>query len=163
MPYSLRKNQPVPTLFGVPVGGSGGVSSKNIPPPSGGEDDPETRAERRIGIPYDEWNFHTRRYRRGHVSVIEERAPVESRQLEPPPPEVMRWFCKSPTRAWHRKLDDGTDLDLDAYVDQYCATVAGEPTIIAPSGPTWASKPSRVRGGQPRSRPMRSCMPLKCG
>ena len=128
MPYSLRKNQPVPTLFGVPVGGSGGVSSKNIPPPSGGEDDPETRAERRIGIPYDEWNFHTRRYRRGHVSVIEERAPVESRQLEPPPPEVMRWFCKSPTRAWHRKLDDGTDLDLDAYVDQYCATVAGNET-----------------------------------
>ena len=128
MPYSLRKTQPKSLLFAVPVGGAGGVSSKNIPPESSGDDDPETKSDRRIGIPYDEWNFHTRRYRRGYVSVLERHAPASSEAREALSPSVGRWFVQSPNRRWHQRREDGTDLDVEAYVDQYCAAAAGDQT-----------------------------------
>ncbi len=127
MPYALRKTQPIQTsLFAIPVAGSGGVRSNHTPPPSAAEDDPETRSNRRIGIPYDEWNRHTRRYRRGFVSVIEKHAPIDSGPPPAPPPEVMHWFRHGPSRTWQRHLEDGTDLDVEAYVEQHCAVVSGQ-------------------------------------
>lgn len=128
MPYALRKNQPFQSPFAVPVAGSGGVRSRNTPPPSIGEDDPEPRSDRRIGIPYDEWDRNARRYRRGHVSVIEHHAPVDGKPPVPPSPEVLQWFLYSPTRAWQKHLEDGTDLDVEAYVRQYCAAASGDET-----------------------------------
>ncbi len=126
MPYNLRKNQPNKTFFAIPVGGSGGVRSTNIPPPSRPEeDDPETRSNRRIGIPYDEWNMLTRRYQRGHVSVIEKHAAIKTTEQLNPQPEIVRWFKQSPSRTWYKRLEDGTDLDVDAFVDQHCAQAAG--------------------------------------
>jgi len=128
MPYSVRKTQPKSSPFLIPVGGPGGVKSRNLPPPPGGDDDPEIRVERKVGIPYDEWNVHTQSYRQAHVSVIERHAPIDSGPLTPPPPEVMRFFRLSPTRRWYKRREDGTELDIDAFVDQHCAMAAGEET-----------------------------------
>ncbi|MBW2399818.1 MAG: MorD protein [Deltaproteobacteria bacterium] len=126
MPYALRKSQSLrPPLFAIPVAGGGGVRSRNIPPPPGVDDDPETRSERRVGIPYDEWNVHTKNYRRGHVSVLERHAPMDSGPPLAALPEVLRWFRHGPTRTWQRGLEDGTDVDIEAYVEQHCATVSG--------------------------------------
>ena len=41
------------------------------------------------------------------------------------------------------------------------ATVSGEPTYSAPSGPASCSNAARVTGGQPRSAPMRSRIRLE--
>ena len=126
MPYSMRKSQPVKTLFAIPVGGSGGARSKNIQPPASLDDETESLVERKIGIPYDEWNIHTQRYRNTHVSVIETNAFASAGATTRPPAEIMRWFQLSPSKSWQRGLEDGTDLDVDAYVDQHCATIAGD-------------------------------------
>lgn len=126
MPYSLRKSQPRPVVFGIPVGGSEGARSRNLPPPDRLEEsDPESRADRRVGIPYDEWDRFTRRYRRAHVSVLERH--VETGEGKPlrPAPELLHWFRQSPSRVWRPRLEDGTELDVDAFVDERTAQAAG--------------------------------------
>ena len=126
MPYSVSKSQPRPAVHGVPVGGSDGARSRNLPPPDRpDESDPEATADRRVGIPYDEWNRFTRRYRRGHVSVLERH--VESGRGRPlrPSPELVRWFQQSPSHVWRSRLEDGTELDVDAFVDEWAAQTAG--------------------------------------
>ncbi len=128
MPYSIRKSQPVKVLFAIPVGGSGGVRSKNIQPPPSDQDEPEVRIERKVGIPYDEWDVHRQCYRKNYVSVVESRVASDTGPLAPPSPEILRYFRLSPTRTWHKRLEDGTDLDIDAFVDQHCANAAGEDT-----------------------------------
>ena len=126
MPYSLRKSQPKPAALSIPVAGTGGARSRNVPPRDRPEEsDPEATSDRRVGIPYDEWNRFTRRYRRGHVSVVERH--VATGQGEPlrPEPEILRWFRQSPSRVWRSRLEDGTDLDVDAFVDEATAQAAG--------------------------------------
>lgn len=126
MPYSLRKSQPRRAVLSIPVGGTDGARSRNVPPRDRPEEsDPEATADRRVGIPYDEWNCFTRRYRRGHVSVLERH--VETGRGKPlrPAPELLRWFRQSPSRVWRSRLADGTDLDVDAFVDESTAQAAG--------------------------------------
>ena len=61
MPYSLRKSQARRAALAIPVGGSDGARSGNLPPRDRpDESDPEASADRRVGIPYDEWNRFTR-------------------------------------------------------------------------------------------------------
>ncbi len=128
MPYSLRKSQPRPTVFGIPVGGTGGARSRNVPPPERVEEsDPEARSDRRVGIPYDEWNHFTRRYRRGHVSVVEGHAPSGDVKPSRPEPELLHWFQQSPSRVWQSRLEDGTELDVESFVDEWVDHVAGNP------------------------------------
>lgn len=128
MPYSIRKSQPVKVLFAIPVGGSGGVRSKNIQPPPSDQDEPEVRVERKVGIPYDEWDVHRQRYHKGFVSVVEQKVPCDPGPIAPPSAEILRYFRMSPTKAWHKRLEDGTHLDVDEFVAQHCANVAGEST-----------------------------------
>lgn len=128
MPYSIRKSQPVKVLFAIPVGGSGGVRSKNVQPPPSDQDEPEVQVERKVGIPYDEWDIFKQRYHKGFVSVVEQKVSVDAGAMTPPSPEILRYFRMSPTKAWHKRLEDGTDLDVDAFVSQHCSRVAGEST-----------------------------------
>ena len=126
MPYSLRKSQPRPTVFGIPVGGSDGARSRNLPPPDRPEEsDPESTADRRVGIPYDEWNRFTRRYRRGHVTVLERHVEIERGRPLHPAPELLHWFRQSPSHVWRPRQEDGTELDVDAFVDEWAAQTAG--------------------------------------
>jgi len=127
MSYSVRKSQPRPTLFGIPVGGADGARSGNVPlPDRADERDPEATADRRVGIPYDEWNRFTRCYRRGHVSVVERHVDTSEGKTLRPAPELLHWFRQSPSRVWRSRLDDGTDLDVDAFADEWIAQAAGE-------------------------------------
>jgi hypothetical protein len=126
MPYSLRKSQPRPSVLAIPVGGIDGARSRNLPPPDRREEsDPESTAERRLGIPYDEWNRFTRRYRRGHVSVLERHVETAEGKRLRPAPDLLRWFRQSPSRAWRPRLEQGTELDVDAFVDEWTAQTAG--------------------------------------
>lgn len=128
MPYSLRKSQPRPTALSIPVGGSDGARSRNLPPPERlDESDPEATADRRVGIPYDEWDRVTGRYRRGHVSVLERHVQTAEGRRTRPAPELLRWFRQSPSRAWRSRLEDGTELDVAAFVDERTARAAGSP------------------------------------
>lgn len=128
MPYSIRKSENSKRLFTIPIGGSGGAKNTNLAPPPSGEDEPEIRVERRLGIPYDEWDCYRNCYKRDHVSVIERHAPLDAAPANTPPPEILRYFRLSPTRTWHRRLEDGTDLDVDAFVEQHCAKITGDET-----------------------------------
>ena len=127
MPYSLRKSKPRPTALAIPVGGIDGARSANVPPRDRpGESDPEATEERRVGIPYDEWNRFTHRYRRDHVSVVERHvARVVARRLRPAP-ELLSWFRQSPSRVWRSRLEDGSELDVDAFVEERAAASAGD-------------------------------------
>jgi nitric oxide reductase activation protein len=80
-----------------------------------------------VGIPYDEWDRFTRRYRRGHVSVLERHVGTARGKPLRPAPELLRWFQQSPSRVWRSRLGEGTDLDVDAYVEEWIGQAAGNP------------------------------------
>jgi nitric oxide reductase activation protein len=42
-----------------------------------------------------------------------------------PAPELLRWFRQSPSRAWRSRLEEGTERDVDAFVDEWVAQAAG--------------------------------------
>src|SRR3546814_7881945 len=66
------KRQLSKALHTIPVAGQGGVQNPNLPPPSRPEEDePPMRRDRRVGIPYPEWNFWTKRFLPDHVAVLE--------------------------------------------------------------------------------------------
>jgi len=126
MPYSLRKSQPRPSVLAIPVAGTDGVRSRTVSAPDRLEEsDPESTADRRVGIPYDEWNRSTRRYRRGHVSVLEKHVTAGDGRPLRPAHDLLHWFRQSPSRVWRSRREDGTELDVEAFVDEWVAQTAG--------------------------------------
>ena len=114
----------------VPVGGAGGEEAPRAGAPETNELPAEetSRDDRRFGVPYPEWDGFRARYRREWVAVLERRAPAPAGFLPAPPPEVLRWFRQAPTRMWHDRLEDGTDLDVAAFTEQHCRAATGEPS-----------------------------------
>lgn len=115
------------SVYGLPI--SGDAATRVRRPPTGGsgqksEEDESCLA--RVGIPYDEWDASTGQYRLGHVSVLEVRAIAPESAPAPPSPDILTWLRRSPTRAWQWGLEDGTDLDLDSYVDYRCRLRSGQ-------------------------------------
>jgi len=128
MPWSSRRPLSQ-TLHSIPVGGQGGAPNANLPPPSRPDDeDPEIRVDERPGIPYPEWNAWTGRFLRDHVAVLERRQVTASRSTAPTTADLRRWFEEHTQRAITGRLEDGSDLDIDRYVDYYVDTVAGTAT-----------------------------------
>ncbi|HKY17124.1 MAG TPA: VWA domain-containing protein [Microthrixaceae bacterium] len=114
-------------IHSIPVGGDGGVRDPNLPPPSRPEDDDiEVRTDERIGIPYPEWNAWTERFLTDHVAVLE--LPLVTAGSSPTrvSPAVRRWFEEHTHRIVRNGLEDGSDLDIDRYVDHYIQAAAGE-------------------------------------
>lgn len=133
MPWSSNeKRRPRP--YSVPVGGDGGVRNTTMPPPSRPEEDDQPLSrDRRPGIPYPEWNMHTGSLLPDHVAVVEiaRRTPVG--ELSAASAELRKWFEQPTVRAMTNRLDDGSDLDVDAYVDHrldVLAGAAGQPRIF---------------------------------
>lgn len=111
----------------IPIGGAGGIQNANLPPPSRPEDeDIEIRSDQRPGIPYPEWNAWTRRFLPDHVAVLERKHPSGFRPRRPISTELRRWFDEHTDRAMKNRLEDGSDLDIDQYIDHYVANVTGE-------------------------------------
>lgn len=124
----------------VPVGGRGGEQAPRTGPPETKEppDDEPSREDQRFGLMYPEWDTNRGRYRQDWVAVLERRTAGSGGVLAPPPAEVLRWFRQAPTRTWHDGLEDGTDLDVAAFIEQHCRQVTGELTdgrVYASLGP----------------------------
>jgi hypothetical protein len=125
MPWtSTQKRMPRP--YSVPVGGDGGVRNSNLPPPSRPQDDDvDTTPAHRPGIPYPEWNDWNKNFLRNHVAVVE-RAHGGGRHTATVPIDVRKWFTQNTHRAMCTRLEDGSDLDVEQYVEHYIDLSTGE-------------------------------------
>ncbi|MEZ0351644.1 nitric oxide reductase activation protein NorD [Mycobacterium sp. pR1184] len=126
MPWTTTQ-QRLPRPYSVPVGGDGGVRNPNLPPPSRPQDnDFDVTPEHRPGIPYPEWNMWTRQFMRDHVAVIEHAAGRHIRRPVPVAVDVRKWFEEHTHRAMTNRLEAGSDLDVDQYVNHYVNLTTGE-------------------------------------
>ncbi|ORV61719.1 MorD protein [Mycobacterium europaeum] len=143
MPWTTTQKR-LPRPYSVPVGGDGGIANPNLPPASRPQDnDLDVTPEHRPGIPYPEWNIWTQRFLRDHVAVIERADARHPRRPEPVPVgvDLRTWFQEHTHRAVTNRLEDGSDLDVDQYVNHYIDLATGE-----------ANEPRMFRELLPRSR-----------
>ncbi|MBY0289096.1 MAG: MorD protein [Mycobacteriaceae bacterium] len=126
MPWTTtQKRRPRP--YSVPVGGDGGVRNPNLPPPSRPHDnDLDITPEHRPGIPYPEWNAWTESFMVDHVAVLERTYSAQHRQPAPVSADLRKWFSEHTHRAMQNRLEDGSDLDVDQYVNHYIDLITGE-------------------------------------
>jgi nitric oxide reductase activation protein len=127
MPWSERTRSLSPGFDTIPVGGDGGVQNPNLPPPSRPEDeDIEVRADRRIGVPYPEWNVWTAKFLTDHVAVIEHKHAWRAHRTAPMSASLRRWFEARTHRVMKYRLEDGSDLDIDHYIEHHVDTLIGK-------------------------------------
>lgn len=126
MPWSSSRSD-TQRLMSIPVGGEGGVRNANLPPASRPEDDDlDIRPDQRAGIPYPEWNSWRDQFLPDHVAVLERRQTRHDRRSGASP-DIRRWFDEPTHRTMVNRLEDGSDLDVDAYVAAYADSHAGSP------------------------------------
>jgi nitric oxide reductase activation protein len=126
MPWSSRKSFNR-IGYSIPVAGDGGVRNPNLPPPSRPEDEEiEIRPDRRVGIPYPEWNAWTESFLPRHVAVLERKHPSRSQPGRPVSPAIRRWFEEHTHRVMTNGLEDGSCVDIDRYVDYYVDRRCGQ-------------------------------------
>src|SRR3546814_7969307 len=107
MPWS-SKRQLSKALHMIPVAGQGGVQNPNLPPPSRPEEDePPLRRDERVGIPYPEWNFWTKRFLPDHVAVLERKHVSDVPAQLVASTDLRRWFEERTHRAMRNRLEDG--------------------------------------------------------
>jgi len=117
------------TLHTIPVGGQGGAKNPNLPPPSRPEEeDPEIRTSQRAGIPYPEWNAWKDAFLPDHVAVLERKLSSRAQQTQPVSTDLRRWFEERTHRAMRNRLEDGSDLDIDQYINYHVDTLTGRAT-----------------------------------
>ncbi len=61
-----------------------------------------------------------------HVTVIERVHPGTHRRARPVGVDVRKWFEENTHRRMHNRLEDGSDLDVEQYVEHYIDVAAGE-------------------------------------
>jgi nitric oxide reductase NorD protein len=126
MPWTTTQKR-LPRPYSVPVGGDGGVRNPNLPPPSRPQDnDLDVTPQHRPGIPYPEWNMWTQRFMRDHVAVVEHADSPRARRPVPVAVDVRKWFEEHTHRAMTNRLEDGSDLDVEQYVNHYIDLTSGE-------------------------------------
>ena len=126
LPWTSNQKR-VPRPYSVPVGGDGGVRNPNLPPPSRPQDDDlDATPRHRPGIPYPEWNAWTGTFLRDHVAVLEYPRPAHTRPGAATSPDLRAWFTEHTHRAMVGRLDDGSDLDVNAYVEHRIDLACGE-------------------------------------
>jgi len=126
MPWSTNKRYVSPGYESIPAGGESNIKSSRLPPPSRPEDDDtEIRDDQRAGIPYPEWNLWTGSFLRDHVAVLESRQPPGRATARAVPADLRRWFEEHTHRVMKRHLEDGSDLDLDHYIDYHVDRLTG--------------------------------------
>ncbi|MHC9295011.1 nitric oxide reductase activation protein NorD [Mycobacterium sp. LTG2003] len=126
LPWTSTQKR-LPRAHSVPVGGDGGVRNPNLPPPSRPQDnDLDITPDHRPGIPYPEWNAWTKSFMPDHVAVLEQAHNHRHRQPGVVAVDVRKWFEENTHRAMKNRLEDGSDLDVDQYVDHYIDLTTGE-------------------------------------
>jgi hypothetical protein len=126
LPWTTNeKRQPAP--HSVPAGGDGGVRNSNLPPPSRPQDnDLDITPDHRPGIPYPEWNAWTKSFMPDHVAVLEQPHVGRTGRPGAVAVDVRKWFEKNTHHAMKNRLEDGSDIDVDQYVDHYIDVTTGE-------------------------------------
>ncbi len=126
MPWTISEKR-LPRPYSVPVGGEGGVRNSNLPPPSRPQDnDLDLTPHHRPGIPYPEWNAWTEKFMADHVAVVERAHTDGSRRPASVNVDVRKWFEENTHRSMRNRLEDGSDLDIEQYVDHYIDLTTGE-------------------------------------
>ncbi len=138
MPWSTKRKLS-PTLHTIPVAGDGGVKNTNLPPPSRPKDDLTIiNSDQRIGIPYPEWNRWTRSFLQNHVAVLERQHNDSNIGYTPTSTALRSWFEKHTHRAMKSGLHDGTEVDVDRYIQYVVDGATGtytEPRIFRDLSP----------------------------
>jgi nitric oxide reductase NorD protein len=149
MPWTTTQKR-LPRPYSVPVGGDGGVRNPNLPPPSRPQDnDLDITPDHRPGIPYPEWNAWTKTFMRDHVAVLERACTKRAAEHVPVPMDLRRWFQEHTHRAMRNRLEDGSDIDVDQYVNHFVDMTTGE-----------ASEPRIFRELLPSSRDVTTALLL---
>lgn len=127
MPWSLRHKRELPPGFDTtPVAGESNIRNPNLPPPSRPEDEELiVRVDQRPGVPYPEWNLWTKAFLKNYVAVQERRFQSGSSPAKSSDINLRRFFEEHTHRALKRRLEDGCDLDVDAYIEHYMDTITG--------------------------------------
>lgn len=126
MPWTTNEKR-LPRPHSVPVGGEGGIRNSNLPPGSRPQDnDLDVTPDHRPGIPYPEWNAWTESFLPDHVAVVERAHAKTERRATPIGVDVRKWFEENTHRAMRSRLEDGSDLDVEQYVDHYVGVSTGE-------------------------------------
>ncbi|MET0657084.1 MAG: hypothetical protein ABW110_02865 [Steroidobacteraceae bacterium] len=72
----------------------------------------------RVGTPYPEWHVIRGEYRDQYVTVFETRQPLPIRCApEVVEPRLAAWFEQPLDRRWQQRLEDGSDVDVDALIE----------------------------------------------
>lgn len=122
---TTQQRRPAP--HSVPVGGDGGVRNPNLPPPSRPQDnDLDVTPDHRPGIPYPEWNAWTKSFMPDHVAVLELARNSRNGVPGAVSADLRRWFEEQTHRAMKNRLEDGSDLDVEQYVNHYIDLTTGE-------------------------------------
>lgn len=133
LPWTTTQKR-TPATHSVPAGGDGGVRNPNLPPPSRPQDnDLDITPDHRPGIPYPEWNAWTKSFMADHVAVLEQAHGSRHRRPGPVSADLTQWFEEHTHRAMKNHLEDGSDIDVDQYVDHYIDLMTGkaiEPRIF---------------------------------
>jgi hypothetical protein len=106
----------------IPLSGPDGGPVEH-PGETGGLDALEGHG-RRLGIPYDEWDYRRGGYRRGYAWVLESEEPASGGAGAASPPLPMPMPVLRPARVRQRGCDDG-DIDVDAVVSWRCDLASG--------------------------------------
>lgn len=118
LPWANRKRLHRFSTWSVAIAGEGEAAARGAGQPDENEEErllDERNA--RSGIPYPEWNVFSQQYREQHVSVIESRVRADSDRKEEVDPRLAAWFEQPIDRGWRHRLEDGSDIDVDAVVD----------------------------------------------
>ncbi len=127
MPWSTTRRYLSPGFDTVAAGGESNIESSRLPPPSRPEDDDiEIRADQRAGIPYPEWNLWTNKFLADHVAVLERKHPPSTRPIPRVSADLRRWFEEHTHRVMKGRLEDGSDLDIDQYIEHHVDRLIGK-------------------------------------
>ena len=168
MPWTSPRTDSV-RLMSIPVGGEGGVRNPNLPPPSRPEDeDIEIRPGPARGHPLPGVERLDPklpcRPRRGSGA----QTPSHSGPRVPVSTDLRRWFEEHTHRAMKSGLEDGSDLDVDRYVNHYIDLATGEAVRAAGVQRSAAQFPGRHHCAVTRRQfvagnPRRSDLPVGVG
>lgn len=129
MPWSERRRIFAPRFDSIPVGGDGGVHNPNLPPPSRPDDEErEVDDQKRLGVPYPEWNVWTDTFLRNHVAVLERKHTAASRGVAPRATALHRFFQRRTHRAMRNRLEDGSEFDVDSFIEHHLDKLLGDAT-----------------------------------
>lgn len=128
-PWSINKRYISPGYESIPAGGESNIKSSRLPSASRPEeDDIEIRADQRAGIPYPEWNMWTEQFLKNHVAVLERKIKTTRRTAKPVSIDLRKWFEEHTHRVMKNRLEDGSDLDIEQYINHRVSLLTGMQT-----------------------------------